>query len=218
MLRPRSSIVKCPPTITKRLFAASAICQGKPSDQFFGLSKPSNVGNNSPESLVIDCYKQQILKEYNFLQKISPKSTQEVYSQLPDDSQFIEQHYAELKAFKSFLDKNYKQTFSDCRSEELLEKLYKFIDGSLIESKIIIKGNAPTNNPLHLISEMNVNNIFINLDNEEVSIKSLLRFLVDVKITLNLNSNHTFILDTLLYNREIFDKVDDRIANRKKKH
>ncbi|ODV62491.1 Fmp23p ASCRUDRAFT_74857, partial [Ascoidea rubescens DSM 1968] len=51
----------------------------------------------------------------------------DIYTQLPDDSQFITQHYNELKIFKSHLVKNYNKKFQDFKASELLKELIFFI-------------------------------------------------------------------------------------------
>lgn len=201
------------PLIPKRLLSTSLCVWGKTTPQFYNLTHPpaSADGTSKPEEIIVDAYRAQVRNEYNFLKRISPKQDfTGAYTQLPEDSQFIEQHYKELKLFKQYLTSKYEKTFSDFKSEELLKKLYNFIDESLNGSKVEV------NNEQALSIGLNVESIYIVVDNEKIPAKYFLRFLIDVKITLNLNSNHTFILDTLLQNKEIFDQVDRQIANKKK--
>lgn len=181
----------------------SSRVQSIPSGRFYNFAPPPA----SPGSL-IETYKSRVLKEYRFLQTITPKTEggERVYTQLPDDSQFIEQHYDELRIFKKHLDDAAFGLFS---ADALLEKLYEFIDLSICAEKLVVRKSDQT----ELDS---VENVFVIVDDQEVSVKRFLRFLLDVKITLNMNSNHTFILDTLLQNKELFDKVDAGIANKKK--
>lgn len=191
-----------------RAFSVFPRTLGKPSSHLYDLPAPRD-GQRQLQNAILEKYKSQVFYQYDSLSKISDTSTDLPYVQLPDDSQFITQHYKELKLFKEYLTGKYNKTFGDFSSSELLAELFSFINSALESNNIFIEGKA--NN-----QTLQVDHIYIIIGDEKISTKYFIRFLLDVKITLNLNSNHTFILDTLLQNKEIFDLVDDKITNKHK--
>lgn len=236
-----------------RLYHNTQVLSGKPTKQLIfnmgppGPRKKNLVKTGTEKQLsdelqpVIDFYKLQMRRDLEALNSVEPKlikpknkqvSVDETilntYTQLPEDSQYIEHHYKHLIHFRNYLSKTQstkktnltyvvqshspsdgsewpvdKKTvnFADFDSVKLLKYLHDFILSRLLSENIQKNGS---------------DEYVIKLeDGDKVNLSEFVKLLVDVKITLNLNCNHTFILDTLLYNKETFDVIDKKIQQRK---
>lgn len=153
-----------------RFFCSSLINHGKALDGTTSLIRP----------VVVQQEQQQELK----------LSNSDSYSQLPDDSQFITQHYDELVKFKKYLLKTHQKTYKDYENpNELIVELDNFIETQLRP------GYWHFDIPLDL------------------EVEYFMKFLHNLKICLRLNGGHTFVLDILLLNKECFDELE---KNKKK--
>lgn len=121
------------------------------------------------------------------VKKIIQKQTE--YKQLPDDSQYIEKFYSELKAFQREIRENDDIpfiNFTDFQKDPnaLIYYLEKFI-----QTKVYNDFSSDTMDGILVIKRYN-------------------EFLNNVKITLVLNGGHTHIFDILLQNKKLFDSFD----------
>ncbi|KAH3674451.1 hypothetical protein WICMUC_003288 [Wickerhamomyces mucosus] len=120
------------------------------------------------------------------------------YKQLPDDSQYIEKFYKELKSFQDEIKNNEKIPFINFTDFEkdpnaLIHYLEQFIQTNIY------------------------NKYSIDDPNEVYVIKQYKEFLNNVKITLTLNGGHPHIFDILIQNKRIFDTFDILKHQMKKK-
>lgn len=123
------------------------------------------------------------------------------YTQLPDDSQFIEKHYNELKYYRDLFGKPF-QSFNN--ATELFLELSKYRPNP----------NKLSNKLTGKISKKIKNYTDIDLpDYNELPLVKYDKFIRDLKITLKLNGGHLFILDLLLQNKEIFDSFENKLKN-----
>lgn len=101
------------------------------------------------------------------------------YRQLPDDSQFIEKHYHNLRHYRDLV----------CGVGGQYEDIPDISELFLRLSK-----HVPQKNP---------KNPFWEKQLEQYN-----QFVTDLVATLRLNGGHLFVLDLLIYNQEVFEHVD----------
>lgn len=129
--------------------------------------------------------------------------TRSDYKQLPDDSQFIEQHYEELKYWRERLHVSKFQEFSKpsillaklmelrpppMEADKEADTLQNYLDSYNLQEGmgkgiVLVKDDTKINTPLARFN----------------------RFFTNLKITLNMNGGHLFALDLLIQNRDCFE-------------
>ncbi|KAH3669277.1 hypothetical protein OGAPHI_001398 [Ogataea philodendri] len=109
------------------------------------------------------------------------------YKQLPDDSQFIEKHYDELKQYRERLAKPFGEFPS---VSELFMEL----------SKMRPEFGSHDTRPIADSEVLGNTN--------RLAVVAFDRFINDLAITLRLNGGHLFTLDLLLHNKELFDNFE----------
>ncbi|CDK24412.1 unnamed protein product [Kuraishia capsulata CBS 1993] len=117
-----------------------------------------------------------------------PLKSEDNYRQLPDDSQFIDQHYEELKHYRKVLGKPFGEFESVREFFIALSKLRP--DPGTDENRNFRDDELP-----------------------DITISPRARFdkfVKNLKITLRLNGGHLFTLDLLLQNRSVFDGFEKR--------
>ncbi|OUM51529.1 hypothetical protein BVG19_g632 [[Candida] boidinii] len=125
------------------------------------------------------------------------------YTQLPDDSQFIEKHYNELKYYRDLFGKPF-QSFNN--ATELFLELSKYRPEPIQLSNNNNNNNNNNNKP----AKKNYRDVDLP-DYNELPLVKYDKFIRDLKITLKLNGGHLFILDLLLQNKEIFDGFENKL-------
>lgn len=130
---------------------------------------------------------------YNYFKELekrpNPILTAE-YKQLPDDSQFIDKHYTELVKYRDLLCGVGGQFVDIPEVSEMFFKLSKLhpLNGT----------GKKNNNAVH-----DTHRAFLKLQAEQFD-----QFIIDLMSTMKLNGGHLFVLDLLIYNKQVFDHCE----------
>lgn len=122
--------------------------------------------------------------------------------QLPEDSNYIEKFYNELGQFKKqylkqILNKSYSSFEND--PDELIFQLEKYI-----ELSIIPKYTLSSKSFFHI---QKINLYCISLS-DKIVVERYLEFINAIRLTLRLNGGHSFIFDTLLEAKRVFNQME----------
>lgn len=134
--------------------------------------------------------------------------TKSEYKQLPDDSQFIEQHYEDLKYWRAKLHVARFQDFS--KPSTLLEKLINLRPAPTKEDKEFdtLQNYLDSYN----LQEGMGKGIVLVKDDSKINTPRARfnRFFTNLKITLHMNGGHLFALDLLIQNHECFESFENK--------
>lgn len=120
------------------------------------------------------------------------------YKQLPDDSQFIDKHYDELIKYRDLICGVGGQ-FSQIETvPELFLKLSKVHPMNINNIHNQNNNNQPENK-----TSKEMKDIFMQIQVERFD-----QLIVDLMNTLKLNGGHLFILDLLIYNKQVFEHCE----------
>ncbi|KAG0684631.1 hypothetical protein C6P40_001629 [Pichia californica] len=142
---------------------------------------------------------------YQYFLKLStqknPILTKE-YKQLPDDSQFIDKHYNDLIKYRDLIcgvGGQFSEIPSAC---ELFLRLSEVHPRRISQ----IESNNNTSANTSTISASTTTKIIDQL--LKLQIERFDQLVIDLMNTLKLNGGHLFVLDLLIYNKQVFDHIE----------
>lgn len=143
-----------------------------------------------PENSAIYAYKyfKQLLAPDNN----NPIVTKE-YKQLPDDSQFIDKHYHELVKYRDMI----------CGVGGRFESLSNASELFLRLSEVHPKNLNGEDTKLASKPAREMKDTF-----EAIQVEKFDQLVIDLMNTLKLNGGHLFVLDLLIYNKQVFDHCE----------
>lgn len=115
------------------------------------------------------------------------------YKQLPDDSQFIDKHYDELVKYRDMICGVGGRFGSLSNASELFLRLSKVHPKNLNGDDVKL-GSKPA---------MEMKDTFVAIQVEKFD-----QLVIDLMNTLKLNGGHLFVLDLLIYNKQVFDHCE----------
>lgn len=120
------------------------------------------------------------------------------YKQLPDDSQFIDKHYNELIKYRDLICGVGGQFGEISDVPELFLRLSK-----VHPRQISSAASEATQNDAIKGSAKEMKDTFLQMQVEQFD-----QFVIDLMNTLKLNGGHLFVLDLLIYNKQVFDHCE----------
>lgn len=127
------------------------------------------------------------------------------YSQLPEDSNYIEKFYDELAIFSDeILEKQLKKCYADFDNDpdELVFQLEKYIELQVIPKHSEYKDTSLPNAESHHVQSIKCKTL-----SDKIIVERFLDFARSVKLTLMLNGGHSFIFDVMLQAKSVFDEM-----------
>ncbi|QLG71835.1 hypothetical protein HG535_0C01840 [Zygotorulaspora mrakii] len=131
------------------------------------------------------------------------------YKQLPENSNYIEKFYDELRLFSTeFLAKQLNKSYTDFENDpdELVFQVEKFIELQIIPKHSELRESS-TVSPMQSVECKTLS--------DQIVIQRYLDFARGVKKTLMFNGGHTFIFDAMLQAKEVFDSFQTQKAMNK---